>query len=138
MTGEAPPHLQSLHSCGQRHLVDASMTLLAGHAMSYVGAVIEEYKVRKIVHSSPVQPLACLETLSQGLEQGDILEQLRVAGHADITRGNAGEARLLDRCMAVTAIDSVIANMVLMTEGERLRGRRRKRLWVADTPTPGA
>src|SRR5205085_7497511 len=67
------------------------------------------------------------------LEERRVAEEVRVAGEADLRRRDAGEGRLLHRPVAVAAVDAVVADMVLVAEGNRLLRReqaalRRQRL----------
>src|SRR5205814_1244732 len=55
----------------------------------------------------------------------------RVAGHARFGGGEAGEVGVLDGCVAVAAVDPKAADVVIVTEGNRLVARE------ADVGHPG-
>src|SRR5438067_11841775 len=57
--------------------------------------------------------------LSHRLESGAGVPDLRMAVHAGLGRRDVGEARGLDRCVAVTAVDPDVADVMGMTERDR-------------------
>src|SRR5437867_631763 len=50
-----------------------------------------------------------------------------MTGHARRERGKAGESRSLHRRVAIPAVDAVVADVMLMTEGHGLIDRRKHR-----------
>jgi hypothetical protein len=121
MASEAPLHLQRLRLVHQWHLVDRSMTGIASHSLSYVDAVIEKNKVRKLVDARPLQRLTGPIARPHRLEQAGVGPDLRMAIHTGLRRRNSREARGLNRGVAVAAIDAQSRYMVLMAEGNWLR-----------------
>src|SRR5262245_18915439 len=96
------------------------MTGLATHALVHVDTVIEIRKVRQIVHARPGDRAVRAKTLAHGLQCGAGVPDLRMAVHAGLGRRDVGEARGLDRRMAVTAVDPGVADVVRVAEGDRL------------------
>src|SRR5437870_2117555 len=78
--------------------------------------MIEIGEVRHVVHAYPFKRLAALEARAHRLEIRAVGPNLFVAIHADRGRRHSGRRRCLDSCMAITAIDSVIADVMFMTE----------------------
>src|SRR5262249_35104145 len=56
------------------------------------------------------------EARANGLQEWARRENLRVAVHAGLRRRHARKRRLLDRCVAVAAVDAVAADMTLVAE----------------------
>src|SRR5437868_10515528 len=123
MAIEAPFHLQRVRLIHERHLVDWAVTALASHTFINVNAVIEVDEVRQVVHPLPLQGSAGAVAFTHGLEHGRARPYLRVAVHAGFSWRNAGEVRGLDRSVAVTAIKSESADVVLMAERRVLHPR---------------
>ena len=99
------------------------MAGLASHALIDVNTVIEVDEVGQIVHARPDQGLVGPITFPHWFEHGRTGPDLAVAVHADIGGWNTGEARDLNRGVAIAAVDAQAAGVVLMTEGHRLRTR---------------
>jgi hypothetical protein len=85
-------------------------------AFIHVNRVIEICVVRQVVHANPFQRLARLETGAHRLEIRTVRPDLFVAAHANISRRNAGRRRRFHARVAVTAIDAVVAHVMLMAE----------------------
>ena len=133
MAAEAPLHFERGDALNARHAVDAPVALDAADAFRQMDAVVEVDEVGQVVHANPAQRSPGARALTQRREQRRIAEELRMAAQADFGRRNAGEGGFLDRPVAVATIDAVIADVVLVTEGNRLRRRqqpavRRQRL----------
>src|SRR5229473_4717707 len=78
--------------------------------------MIEVSEVRQIVHANPFQRLARFETGAHRLEIRTVRPNLFVTVHADRGRRHARGRRRLNRGVAVTTVDAVIANVMLVTE----------------------
>src|SRR5439155_26827240 len=72
--------------------------------------------VWQVVHANPFQRLAVFKAVAHRLEIRAVGPNLLVAIHTDCGRRHPGRCRCLHTRMAITAIDAVIANMMLMTE----------------------
>jgi len=123
VTIEAPLHLQRGFLPGKRHLVDAAMAGFAAHALIDVNAVIEIGEVRQIVHAGPGDGTVCAKAVPHRLQRGARAPDLRVAIHARFGRRNIGEARCLDGCVAVAAVEPHVADVMGVTEGNGLLPR---------------
>ncbi len=123
VTLETPVHIQRVDAPRERHLIDAPMAGGAADSLVHVNAVIEIDKLRQIVDARPLDRFAGPKALAHRRESRAIRPNLRVAIHADFCRRNAGKRARLDRCVAVPAIDAIIANVMLVTKRDRLRAR---------------
>ncbi len=117
---EAPFHIERVFAPRQRHLIDLAMAGRTTDAFMDVNAVIEVNKPRKIVNPGPLNRLARAKAFSHGRQHGTISPDLGVAVHAGFGRRNPRERTFLDRRMAITAVNSVIANVVFVAERNRL------------------
>lgn len=81
-----------------------------------MNAVIEIGVIGKIVYADPLEWRASAEARTHGLEIWTISPDLLVTVHADVRRWHSRGGGSLDRRMTVTTIDTVIANVMFMTE----------------------
>lgn len=116
MTIKTPFHLQRRGLVRNRHLIDAPMTRRATDAFVNVDTVIEKRVVRQIVDPDPLDRFARSQTCAHRFQIGAIRPNLFVTVHARFRRRHAGRRRLLDRRMAITAIDAVVANVMFMAK----------------------
>ncbi len=121
MAVEAELHLQRRKLIHQRHLVNRTMAGVAAYPFSNVNAVVEIYIVRQLVDAGPFQRVSRAEAFADRLQIRRIGPNLRMAVHAGLSRRNAGEARSLNRCVTVAAIDAEAADVMLMTKRNWLR-----------------
>src|SRR4029453_8049489 len=91
---DAPVHLERLFLPHQRHSVDLSVTSGAPHSLFHVNAVIEVHKVWQIVDAGPGDGAVGSKALPHWFEIRARREDLRVAVHARLGWGNAGQKRL--------------------------------------------
>ena len=98
------------------------MAMAGGTTQSFcdMNAVIEINVIGQIVHAGPFQRHIGGKAFPHRCQDGRIVKDLRMTSHASFTGGHAGEARFLDGVMAIAAIDSVVANVMFVTEGNRL------------------
>jgi hypothetical protein len=120
---QAPAHVKSLGFPGERHLVNAAMTGRAADAFLHVDAVIEENEIWQLIHPVPLQRLIGGQALAHGREHGRVGPNLRMAAHASVSWGNSRERTLLDRVVAVSAVNPQARDVMLMTEGHLLLAR---------------
>ena len=125
MTVEAPLHLKRLLLPHQGHLIDSAVAAHASDALLHVDAVVEVDEVGKIVNAGPLERPIVPETRSHRLQHGAVGPDLRVASHTGLRGRQAGEGTLFDRRMAVAAVESETADVVLVAEGDRLLARYR-------------
>jgi hypothetical protein len=125
-----------MHARHHRHALHRAVAGRARHAVADVRAVIEVHERGQVVHAPPLDARALRVALAQRRQQRRLGKQLGVAVHADLRSRDAGEGAALDGVMTVAAIDSVLVDVVLVTEGQRLRNRRTLRVGVAGEPAP--
>ena len=121
MATQTPLHLQRLLLIHEGHLIDWTVAGIAAHSLIDMNAVIEKDEVGELVHPRPLQRLARAVAGADGLKQLGVGPDLRVAVHASLGGRNAGEARSLNRGMAVAAVDPESGDVMLMAEGHGLR-----------------
>jgi hypothetical protein len=124
MTLNAPFHVERRYLICERHQVNSSVTRRAADSFIHVNAVIEIDEVGKIVDTRPFDRLARAPALTNRFEVRAIGPDLRVAVHASLRRRNARVSELLDRRVTITAIDSIIADVMLVTELNGLLPRK--------------
>jgi hypothetical protein len=120
MAFEAPVHVQRVFAPHQRHFVHTTVTRRTTDAFVNVNAVIEVNEARQIMNARPLDRAIRAEALAHRRQHGAVRPDLRMAVHADLGCGYAGERARLDGGVAVTAIDAVVADVMLMTERNRL------------------
>ena len=120
MAIQTPAHLQSVCAPRQRHIAHRSVTRHAPHALIHVNTVIEIYKVRHGVHANPLNGLIVAIARPHWLQHRTIHPDLRMAGHASLRRRHSSRRRTLHRRVAVSAIQSKFADVMLVTERHRL------------------
>src|ERR1051326_1399153 len=93
MALDAPLHRQRRGLIRQRHLVDAAVARPASDSFAHVNGVIEVNEVRQTMHAAPLDRRVRRETRAHRFEHRGVRPNLRVAVHARLRRGDAGEAR---------------------------------------------
>ena len=96
------------------------MTRRATDAFFHVNAVIEVRVIRQIVNANPLDRLAGSETRAHRLEIWTLGPDLFVTTHARVCRRQARGRGSLNRRVTVAAIDAVVADVVFVTELDRL------------------
>ena len=120
MAIETPTHLKVARFPSERHLVHLAVAGRATDAFVQMDAVVEVNVIRQIVNADPFEGPAGLPALTHRLKDRRVFPNLRMARHANLRRRNAGEGGAFDRGVAVTAINSEAADMMLMAERHRL------------------
>ena len=120
---QSPFHLQRRCLEDKRHLVDLAVAGGATHAFVDVDAVIEIDVFSQPMHAHPVNGLIGAVALANGLQITRGVEQHRVAVHAGFRGRNARGGGALYARVTVAAIDTVIADVVLMTKLNGLLAR---------------
>ena len=120
MTLQTPLHLQRRCLIEDRHVVDPPVTRRTTDTLLNVNAVIEIRVVRQVVNSDPLDRLAVFETRAHPFEVWTLGPDLLVTVHARRGRWQSGGRRSFHRRMTVTAVDAVVADVMFVTELNRL------------------
>ena len=120
MTFDAPLHLQCIFLENRRHVVDLAVARRAADAFGNMDAVIEIGKFRQIVNPFPLDRFVIAKTGADRLKIWAVGPDLAMAIHARLRRRHSRGRRSFDRLVAIAAIDTVIADMVLVAELDRL------------------
>ena len=123
MAVEAPAHGQRRGLPHQRHVVDRPVTGAASDALGDVDRVIEIDVIRQPVDLAPADRLMEREAGAHRREHLGLGVELRVAGHAGVGRRHARHRRGFDARMAIAAVETETADVMLMTERDWLAGR---------------
>ncbi len=99
------------------------MTRRAADSFVNMYTVIKKHIVGQHVDPGPLNGLAVTKTGTDRLKHRAIDPDLRMARHACFCGGKTGKFGRLDRRMAVAAVDPIVADMVLVAEGDRLLSR---------------
>src|SRR5262245_5695555 len=116
MAVEAPFHLQGHGLIELIHLVDVAVARRAADALVHVHAVVEVDKVGQIVHPDPADRAVVAPARAHWLEVRALRPDLRVAVHARLRRGDAGERRDVDTRVAVATVDAELAGVMRVAE----------------------
>ena len=123
MALQAPLHVERLGAPGERHLVELAVAGRTADAVPDMDAVVEVDEIGQVVDPIPSQRLVRRQALADRPEQGCFGPDLRVTGHANLRAGDAGKGGFLDRAVAVTAIDPIVADVMFVAERHRLLER---------------
>ena len=96
------------------------MTGRTADTLFHVNAVIEISEVRQIVYADPLDRLAASETRAHRFEVWTIGPDLFVAVHARRSGWQSGGSRRFHGRVTVTAVDAVVADVMFVTELNRL------------------
>jgi hypothetical protein len=113
---QAPLHLERVLLPGERHLIHPAVASLTTHSLVDVDAVIEIDIIRQIVHAPPWDGGIVAEARAHRFKRWAGEPDLRMAVHASLGGWNVGEARSLDRSVAIAAVKANAAHMVGMAE----------------------
>ena len=97
-----------------------TMTGRTTYALVHMNAVIEVSEVRQVVHSNPFDRLACAKALTNRLQIRAVSPNLFVTVHAGVGCRQTGRGSRFDRCVAVAAVDAIVADVMLVTKLDRL------------------
>ena len=123
MAINAPLHQKCVRLKSQRHLIHGAMTSRATDAFVYVNAVIEVGEIPQPVHFYPLNGLIGTIAFAHRLQISGVIEQHGMAIHAGLGGRNSGGGGDFNRRMTIAAIDSVVADVMFVTELDRLFAR---------------
>ncbi len=116
MTTQAPFHLQRRSLIRNGHLIYAAMTGGTAHSLVHMNAVIEISVIGKVVHSNPFDWFAGAKAGTNRLEIRTIRPDLFMTVHARGGWWQTSRGRCFHRRMAVAAIQSIVADVMLVTK----------------------
>jgi len=123
MAVQAPLHQQRGCLKHQRHLVNLPVTRRAAHAFVDVNAVVEIDVIGEAMHANPLNRFIGAITLAHRFQVSGVVEQHRMTIHAGLGGRNSRGCRAFHRGMAVTAVDAIVSDMVLVAKLDRLLAR---------------
>src|SRR5262249_3775250 len=100
----------------QRHLIHTSVTTRTAYSLVHVNAVVEINVVRQPVHLHPLNRSVRAIAFANRLQISNVVEKHRMTGHAGFGGRNASGRRGFNTGVTVTAVDSVIAHVMLVAE----------------------
>jgi hypothetical protein len=120
VASQAPFHLKRVLLINRRHVVDLSVTGRAANAFGNVNAVIEVRELGQVVNAFPLDGFVVAQARAYGFQVRTVSPDLAMTIHTRLGRRHAGGSCCFDGCMAIPAIDPVVAYMMLMAELHRL------------------
>ena len=99
------------------------MTGGATNSFVNVDAVVEVNEAGKIVYTDPLDRSVVAKTISDRRQYRAIRPDLAMAVHASFCRRNASEGTCFNRSVAISAIDSIVADVMLMAKWDGLGAR---------------
>lgn len=113
----------------------------AANSLLHMNAVVEKNKVWQLIDARPMNRLPGRQTVADWRQNGCILPDLRMTGHARLRGRHSRKRGFFHRRMTVPAIESQSRDVMLVTERSRLRERnilfggvRRTIEGIDDTP----
>jgi len=116
VTFQTPFHLQSILLKDRGHVIDLAMTRRTSDALRHVYAVIKIGEFRKVVHAFPFDRFVVTKTRPDRFKIWTVRPDLAVAVHTRLCRRHSGGRGRLDRRMAVSAVYTVVADVMFMAE----------------------
>lgn len=113
---ETPFHLERVLLINRRHVRDITVARGATDTLSDVDAVIEIDVFGKVVDADPLNRLVVTVTSPDWLEVGTVCPNLGMTVHTGLCWGHTRRSGGLDRGVTITAIDTVVTDMVFVAE----------------------
>lgn len=120
VASDTPFHLERVFLKNNRHIIDLSVARRATDALGDMDTMVEIHVFRQFMNSFPFDRLIVAKTCSDRLQIRAVGPDLAVAVHAGLGRRHPGGCGRLDRLMTISAVNAVVAYVVLMTELHRL------------------
>src|SRR5467141_2827031 len=120
MALHTPLHPQRIGLEYRRHLVDLPVARRTAHALIDMNAVIEIHEIGQAVNFDPLDGFIAVIAFPNGLEIGGTTEKNRMAVHAGLCRRDSGNGGGFDAGMTITAVNAVIADVMLVADLHRL------------------
>src|SRR6185312_1590875 len=116
VAAETEAHGQGGVLLDRRHLVDPSVAAHAADAFVHVDGVIEIDELRHLVDAPPLDRLVLNEALANRLQELALVPDLRMAVKTKLRGRDAGRRGLVDRVVAVAAVDPLVTRVVTVIE----------------------
>jgi hypothetical protein len=113
---EAPAHLHLCSRPGDGHLPDGTMACGASNPFCDVNAVIEIDEFWESVNPRPLDRGVVPKASPDRLEHRTRLPYLRMAGHTGFSRWQSSKGRLLDRGVAIAAVNAKFVGVMAVAE----------------------
>ena len=120
VTGNTPFHLQGIFLVDGRHLINLPVTGRTADPLCNVDAVVEVNKFRQIVNSFPQDRFILTEASPHRLKITRVVKELAMTVHTSLRRRHPRGRGGFHRCVAIPAIDPVVADVMLVAELNRL------------------
>jgi len=120
MAFQAKLHLERFRSPSERHLVDTPVAFDAGDTAIDMDRMVELHIIGQLRHALPADWLPGRKAPPHRLQHARTRPQLRMTAHACVGGGQPRPLTYLHAAMTVAAVDAVIADMMLVTEGDGL------------------
>jgi hypothetical protein len=105
MAIQTPLHVKGFRLPREWHVIDSTVTGFAANPFVYVDAVIEIYKVRKIVDASPDERMVFAKTGTNGFQRWTVGPDLLVAIHAHFGGRYSRKWATFDADMTISAVE---------------------------------
>ena len=102
------------------HFIHFTVATHTGNTPVYVDRVVEINVIGRFMNLDPRKGFVFLETFSNRGESGIISQNLSVALHTGLSRGNVRKPTLVYVIMAISTINAHLARMNLVRESNRL------------------
>jgi hypothetical protein len=116
MAVQAPMHQKRAGLKDQGHLVNLAVARGAANTFVDVNTVIEIDVVREAMDANPLDRFIGSITFAHRLQVAGVVEEHGMAIHAGLGGGHAGSGGGFNAGMTVTAVDAVIADVMLVAE----------------------
>lgn len=113
---ETPFHLERVLLINRRHVRDITVARGATDTLSDVDAVIEIDVFGKVVDADPLNRFVVTVTGPDRLEVRTVCPNLGMTVHTGLCWGHTRRSGGLDRGVTITAIDTVVTDMVFVAE----------------------
>ncbi len=103
---DAPSHIERISAPRQWHFINLTVAGDASNPFGDMDAMIEIDKLRDEIHAYPLERFVSLVALTDGRKHRAGIPDLRMAGHTRMCGWETRECTLLNRCVAIPAIDA--------------------------------
>ena len=116
MALQAPFHLERILLINGWHIINLAMARGTPDAFGHMNAVIEIGILGQVVHPLPFDRRIIAKACAHRFQIRAVRPDLTVAIHAGLGRRHSGRGGCFNRRMAITAVDAVVAGVMLVAE----------------------